>query len=123
VTEATQHQSIASAVFSVAGNLTRLTKTASLFPEMASRFSPQRETEHRFLFPIFLQTVLWKTPAPLRVQSCVASCWRCFASRFSHVGFAANATLPLFRIRTIRPVTCSASQLGWVLACWTLRVL
>jgi hypothetical protein len=31
VTEATRHQSIASAGFSVTGNLTRLTKTASLF--------------------------------------------------------------------------------------------
>jgi hypothetical protein len=57
VTEATRRQSIASAGFSVAGDLTRLTKAASLFPEMASRFSPQRETEHRFLFPVFLKTV------------------------------------------------------------------
>jgi hypothetical protein len=57
VTEATRLQSIASAVFSVAGDLTRLTKTASLFPEMASRFSPQPVTEHRFLSPVFLQTV------------------------------------------------------------------
>jgi hypothetical protein len=39
------------------------------------------------------------------------------------VGFAANATLPLYRIRTIRPVTRSASSFGWVLAYWALRVL
>ena len=58
MTEATRRQSIASAVFSVAGDLTRLTKTASLFLENPSRFSPQLETEHRFLFPVFLQTVL-----------------------------------------------------------------
>jgi hypothetical protein len=53
----------------------------------------------------------------------VASFWRRFASRFSQVGFAANATLPLFRIRTIRPDARSASWLGWVLGFWTLRVL
>jgi hypothetical protein len=58
VTEATRRQSIASAVFSVAGNPNRLFETATFLHSFVSRFSPQLVTEHRSLFPVFLQTAL-----------------------------------------------------------------
>jgi hypothetical protein len=60
VTEATQRQSIASAGFSVAGDPNRLFETATFLHSFVSHFSPQLETEHRFLFPVFLQTVPWQ---------------------------------------------------------------
>jgi hypothetical protein len=56
VTEATRRQSIASAGFSVAGELAGLFETATFLHSVLSRVSPQLVTEHRFLFPVFLQT-------------------------------------------------------------------
>ena len=58
MTEATRRQSIASAGFSVAGDLTRLFETSTFAHSVVSRFSPQLETEHRFLSLVFLKTVL-----------------------------------------------------------------